>query len=244
MNLDLDLVDLHITYTYPGSWSPSIAAHQFPEEAVMVGRFMHPSQAFDRMIARCEKLAVPRSFKESLIHRLNYFKTQSLCDRDRKHDDRLIRERWAKMENETRGCGLFEEGRLDHSIWPEIISFIGVSDPKYVPEKKWEPQQRKVEPQKSRFEKWTAEDFFRHLKEKIVSSQAIPKSERQFLKVAVCYLFVETLIPRSNRSRDPATIRETWKVAWPLLNKYGLLDEYRKDTQLKSRVEFFLKDGF
>ncbi|MGE3263122.1 MAG: hypothetical protein AB7K68_15175 [Bacteriovoracia bacterium] len=210
----------------------------------MVRKFMHASQAFDRMISSCEKLAVPRSFKENLVHRLNYFKTQSLCDRDRKHDEKLIRERWAEFESETRGCGLFEQARLDHAIWPEIISFIGVSDPKYVPEKKWEAPARKFEPPRSPFEKWTAEDFFRHLKSKISSSHDVPKNEKQFLKIAVCYLFVETMIPRSNRGRDPATIKETWKLAWPLLNKYGFLDEYRKDTQLKSRVEFFLKDGF
>lgn len=210
----------------------------------MVRKFMHASQAFDRMIARCEKLAVPRSFKENLIHRLNYFKTQSLCDQDRKHDDRLIRERWAEFEKETRGCGLFEEARLDHSLWPEVISFVGVTDPKYVPEKKWEPPPRNLEPPRSPFEKWTPTDFFRHLKTKIASSSSIPKNERHFLKIAVSYLFVETMVPRSNSNRDPATVKETWKLAWPLLDKYKLLDEYRKDHQLKSRVEFFLKDGF
>lgn len=210
----------------------------------MINRFMHPSQAFDRMIARCEKLAVPRTFKENLIHRLIYFKTQSLCDRDRKDEERLIKERWVEFESETRGCGLFEESRLDHTLWPEIISFIGVSDTKYVPEKKWEPPPRKFEPPRSPFEKWTPTDFFRHLKEKISGTQSISKNERQFLKITVSYLFVETMIPRSNRSRDPAMIKEAWKFAWPLLNKHGLLDEYRRDTQLKSRVEFFLKDGF
>lgn len=211
---------------------------------VSPSRYMHPSEAFELLAARCEKLNVPRTFKDELVHRLNYFKTQSLCDRDRKHDDKLIRERWAQFENETRGCGLFEQARLDHTLWPEIISFIGISDPKYVPVKKWEPPPRKFEAPRSPFEKWTAEDFFRHLKVKVSGSQAIPKSERQFLKIAVSYLFVETMIPRSNRNRDTAMIKETWKLAWPLLNKFGFLDEYRKDTQLKSRVEFFLKDGF
>lgn len=210
----------------------------------MVRKFMHASDAFERMSKQAEKLDVPRTFRDSIIHRLAYFKTQSLCDMDRRHDARLIRERWKEFESETRGCGLFEACRLDHTLWPEVLAFIGIQDPKYVPEKRWEPPPRTYEAPRSPFEKWGATDFFRHLKQKIAGARDLPSGEKNFLKVSVNYLFAESMIPRSSRERDVAAIKETWKLIWPILNKHGFLVEYRKDSQLKSRVEFFLKDGF
>ena len=210
----------------------------------MVRKFMHASDAFERMKKRAEGLDVPRTFKTEIAHKLEYFKMQSLCDLDRRDKERVIRERWEEFENQTRGSGLFESCRLDHSLWPEVLAFIGVQDSKYVPEKKWAPPSRVKHPPISRFDKWTATDFFRHLKNKISGTKDLPPGEKNFLKVSVNFLFAETLLPRSNRERDTVAVKETWKLIWPLLDKHKLLDEYREDQQLRSRVEFFLKDGF
>lgn len=236
-------VDLHITYTLAGKMRKACASRHGRREPPMVSpsRYMHPSKAFELLAARCEKLNVPRTFKDELVHRLNYFKIQSLCDHDRREDDRKIREHWAEFEGSCRGCGLFEDGRKDHALWPVVLGFLGIQDSKYVPEKKLEPPSPRPERPYNPFDKWDAVDFFRHLRVKTTNAQ-IPEAEKRLVKLGLNYLFAES--QRHRGQRDNHAVKETWKIIWPALNKHGLLEEYRKDSCLKSRVEFFLKNGF
>lgn len=214
------------------------------QEGHTVGNFniLHPSAAFDRWEKRCEKLGLSRAVWEVARRRILYFKTQSLCDLDRRDSAQDISAHFAEFERSNRGSGVFEEGRKDHSIWPVILSFVGVQDQKYIPEPKWTPPPRR--PSTSQYAGWTATDFFRDLKRRIPNFPGLSANERTSLKLPVSFLLLATTLPRSIRDRDPREFRQAWNSIWPLLNKSGILNEYRKDDQLKNRVSFFLKDGF
>lgn len=194
-----------------------------------------PSEAFGRMIKYTEKLHVPRLFKNDLIKKLDFLKTQSLCDADRRAKQSEIKEAWKALEEEAKVTDLFSVLRQDHQIWPAVLSFIKIADEKYVP-----PQVVKISrPQaENPYESWNAIDLFHFLRGEARFKRGISEIDRQILVLGLNCLYGEAEKPKLHQ--DFQVIGEAWRAVKPILIKYKMLDRFEGEDNLSARLKYFI----
>ena len=86
------------------------------------------------------------------------------------------------------------------------------------------------------------EAFFDALLVDFIFKPKIDPRDYTIVTLGLRYLRAESHKPRQRR--DHKAIKETWNTIWPLLDTFKLLGPYRNDAQIKSRLLFFIDNGF
>ncbi len=199
---------------------------------------IEPSVAFDQMIAHCERLQVPLSYKQEVLRVIGYLKQQSLADLDRRAPSRSLQEAWQSLERKTKGTGLFETFRKNVPVWSSVLDFVELSDPQFQPVL---GQPKGPAPNKKAYENWEAEQILRDILHRALLLVP-PGQDKLVLKLILHYLIIEAQQARGKRNQS--FIKEVWLIAWPLLDKYKLLEAFRSYEQPRRRMEFFIKGSF
>lgn len=198
---------------------------------------MEPSKAFEEMSRRCGRLQANDILKSRIRGGVNYFLAQSLCHEDRRDALFVMKAKWQELESISKGTGFFESCRKDHSIWPTILIFLNLSDPKYKPATRNLPNFN-IPSKPDDPNDWDVERFTRELKICSLPDNA-SSAEKEMWAVITCFLVMTAKLPR--KDRDMAVIKLAWKIAWRLGQKFGILEEFRQYSRLKQRWISFLQ---
>jgi hypothetical protein len=200
---------------------------------------MEPSKCFDLIIESVKRSAVVISFKSEILSALEYFKTQSLCDLDRRDQPFVMRARWRELENKTQGLGLFDELKKRDEIWRVVRCFVFDAEPASLLVPRVEPPLVK---EASKFLNWTPEDFFEHLSKHAERTPTFSSDESLALSHGILFLKASASLPK--QKRDAKRIKQVWTAIHPLLKKLNLMDEFSRDHDMRNRIRLFVENSF
>ncbi|WP_413293666.1 hypothetical protein ACLSU7_01040 [Bdellovibrio sp. HCB185ZH] len=198
---------------------------------------MQPHACFERLIEHAKKTEMPRGFQLDIISALGYFKTQALCDLDRRDSPMQLRTAWLQLKNQTRGLKFFESFKEgDDNFWRIVRCFVYEVEPASL----IIPKVEKVIPEKppSRFATWQPLDFFTYLSNEIEKRAQITDAEKLFVQHGLWYIIAEA--GRARGQRNEARIKKVWLTIQPLLDKIGLLTEFKKEESLIYSIKLFV----
>lgn len=198
---------------------------------------MSPKECFNQIIEHLQKIEMPKAFRAELCLGLGYFIQQSELDLSLRDHPAIIRERWVELTQKTRGLGLFEEFEKNDLFWRTIKCFVFIEEPcsLLVPKSERPPEFP------SPYSKWREEDFFAHLSRVVASHVSLSREEQLILLTGLWFLESEASKARGRRKVD--RIRSTWRTIQPLMDRLGIMDEFRKEKQLITQIRFFINDG-
>ncbi|WP_374032889.1 hypothetical protein [Bdellovibrio bacteriovorus] len=189
------------------------------------------------MIEHLEKVEMPNSFRAELRSDLGYFIRQSELEMSLRDHPSIIRDKWMGLTQKTRGLGLFDELEKNDLLWRTIKCFVFIEEPcsLLIPKPERPPESP------SPYSKWREEDFFAHLSGVVASHVSLSREEQLILLTGLWFLESEASKARGRRKVD--RIKSTWKTIQPLMDRLGIMDEFRKEKQLITQVKFFISDG-
>ncbi|MFV8250478.1 hypothetical protein [Bdellovibrio bacteriovorus] len=198
---------------------------------------MHSKDCFHRLIQHLEAAELVASFRRDLVSDLSYFLRQSELELSLRDHPSIIREKWVELTQKTRGLGLFDEFEKNDLFWRTIKCFVFLEEPctLIVPKPERPPESP------SPYSKWREEDFFAHLSGVVASHVSLSREEQLILLTGLWFLESEASKARGRRKVD--RIKSTWKTIQPLMDRLGIMDEFRKEKQLITQVKFFISDG-
>lgn len=91
----------------------------------------------------------------------------------------------------------------------------------------------------ARFPNWGPEHFFKHLHTQVASDTRLPDRDRYYLMLALRLLEVSARLPALHR--NPVFERKVWRHAHAQVKALGHLNEFANETNLKKKVEEFLR---
>lgn len=219
---------------------------------------IHPHTAFEELSKMAVNLKCEDSKVDEICRKIHYFMQQALCDLDRRAKTQTLAQNWREFEKLCHGTNLFELGRRDHQIWPMVLGFVGVFDPLYVKLEDMKPpgderqraaagarayplpaeySERPMPSTKPGHIDPVLQDFFKMLREK-VSRSKLTAQEKEFVNLGILFLSAESRLPKVERENFED--QRYWKAIWPILDKNGLLDEFRGYATVKRSVAEFL----
>lgn len=133
----------------------------------------------------------------------------------------------------VKGSRILDSFRNDNSFWSHIEGFVGVAEAVVA---------RTQAPKVRKDKDWEANDFFRHLSIQVLKRPAMTPLEQFGIYVGLKYLEAESM--RGRGQRDKTAIQYTWKTLHPLLEKFGLLNEFQSEQVIKKRVRSFVSGRF
>lgn len=198
---------------------------------------MKPKDCFKQMIEHLEKVEMPKAFRAELCLGLGYFIRQSELELPLRDHPSVMRGKWIELRQKTQGLGLFDDFEKNDLFWRTIKCFVFLEEPCTLivpkPERPPDPP--------SPYSKWREEDLFAHLSGVVASHVSLSREEQLILLTGLWYLESEASKARGRRKVD--RIKSTWKTIQPLMDRLGIMDEFRKEKQLITQVKFFINDG-
>jgi hypothetical protein len=85
-------------------------------------------------------------------------------------------------------------------------------------------------------------DFFALLLRKLDQTEIADVKDRWLLYLGLRAMHTEARVARIER--DHLLLKGTWKMLWPNLKRYGLLDELSQDLELKEKIQNFIGNEF
>jgi hypothetical protein len=187
------------------------------------------SQAFEILRRNVRELRLNIFQKNTLEEELRFFIQQSLCDVDRRLTTEVLRGRWDKFIHLPGANDLVFKFRNHYfSEWIAITNFCSISEKE--PAKKTDSFPGVSEP--------SPETFFAELAEKVDKLTVITAGELNTLRYILKYLIMESDRPCANR--DIQEIQRAWRVARPILERTGVLNDYQKNESLRSAIKLFI----
>ncbi|WP_157684652.1 hypothetical protein [Bdellovibrio bacteriovorus] len=185
---------------------------------------IHTSDLFDEVIDHVKRDdTLELRMKVYLETALRYFRTQTLCDEDRKDSDQKILASWSDFERTTKGAKVLASFRRDTHFWERIESSIGVKRPQPV-----------ILPTPSKRIK--VEDFFRDLSKDVCSME---HSTTKLVLMFALWL-LESEATKAAPFRNRPRCERTYRIIHPLLKHHGFLQKYEADMSLKHDLQYFL----
>lgn len=172
------------------------------------------------------KLQVPKSVRDHISSRIEYFRRQSLCDFDRRHSDNVIAANWAEFLGEIRGVKLLEKFRSDRTFWTPIALFV--RDPAFSVSL---PTPRR--PIFSPYKTWNLESLLKYLRDEIPRLEAT-QEEKRILMLTVLVFHYQADRPRWKQ--DHETLKAVWLESKPLFVKYRLLAPFKDEPHVMSAL--------
>lgn len=194
---------------------------------------MHLSQKFDTLIDHVRRLQVAQSYRQALILKLEYLKTQSLCESDRRDNFRNIRDAWEALQREAMQVKAFEKFKRDQSFWNSMEVFVGTSAP--IIHKPPPPS-----PPRDPYEKWDASNLLKHLEIESGKKPVLEHAEWLALRIGLIYLHSQSESARMVQDRNRKNIQFVYESIRPLLIKSKLLDPFRSHQNLQRRWKAFV----
>lgn len=196
---------------------------------------MSATKYFKQLKDHIDQAHLVPSFKKEIQASLVYFMVQSELSVDERAHPKMLRQEWMTLSQKTQGLKLFEKLEKDEMLWRTVKCFVHAEEPcsLIVP-------QTEAKVYKSRYEGWTYIHFFEHLAKSADGKENLTAYEHLFLKAALWYL--EDQAHRGRGQRNLRRIKETWSAVQPLLNRMGMLNEFRAESGLRKQVDYFLTD--
>jgi hypothetical protein len=169
----------------------------------------------------------------TLIGHLEYLKTQTLCDLDRRDKFQDIRSAWESLQREAFKIKAFEKFKADQSFWNPLEVFVGAATPYF---HKPPPATKPSDP----YEKWDASNLLRHLEDQASQKPVLEHMEWIALRVGLMYLHSQAQLPRMSQDKNRKGIQFVYEAIRPLLIKSKLLDPFRKHQNLQRRWKAFI----
>ncbi len=204
--------------------------------------------AFDSLLQDLKRLAAERSFKSRLLSQLSYFREQASQHPSERHADTLLRTRWTMLEQQADRAGVLAQLEANPA-WTIAKHFCGSfqSSVKKSTAAKTLPKAESAageEMNESRFFQTLMLDLDHRKNGNSPKSGEPPidPKDHWLLYLGLRTLFVEA--SKSAGERDQQVLLPTWKMLWPLLNQYGLLNDYSRDLALRDKVRLFISGNF
>ncbi len=193
------------------------------------------SRCFEALIYEVNALPIPREYKDAMIGKLDFLRTQSLCDFDRRKPTAQLREVWKEVDRDMSTHGLYDLYKPSRRVWDTIGMFVEVGQFKPVASK---PAPQTKGKTKSPFHDSTIIEIFETMRK---DSSGVPSIKAKLkLKSGLTFLIDEAGKPAVLRNQDG--IIATWKDLHPELKARAILKPFETEP-MKSRVMDFLKGG-
>ena len=195
---------------------------------------MHLSQKFDTLVDHVRRLQVAQSYRQALILKLEYLKTQSLCESDRRDNFRNIRDAWEALQREAMQVKAFDKFKRDQCFWNSLEVFVGASPPIV-----HKPPPQSVP--RDQYEKWDASNLLKYLEDQSGQKPVLEHMEWLSLRIGLIYLHSQSQSTRMMQDRNRKQIQFVYESIRPLLVKSKLLDPFKKHENLQRRWKAFIK---
>ncbi len=193
------------------------------------------SRCFEALIYEVNALPIPREYKDAMIGKLDFLRTQSLCDFDRRKPTEQLREVWKEVDRDMATHGLYDLYKPSRRVWDTIGMFVEVGQFKPVASK---PAPQVKGKTKSPFHDSTIIEIFETMRK---DSSGVPSIKAKLkLKSGLTFLIDEAQKPVVLRNHDG--IIATWKDLHPELKTRAILKPFEAEP-MKTRVLDFLKGG-
>ncbi len=188
-------------------------------------------RCFERLLVEVNALPIRREVKDDMIRQLEFLRTQSLADFDRRKPTADLREVWKNVDREMSQHGLYDRYTPSKHVWDTIGMFVEVGQFRPVPAK---PAPIVKPPSKL-----IGMDVTNLLRSMNDECSGIPfVKERMPLKTTLTFLEDESTKPKYLRNQTE--IRVAWKRIHPELKKRKVLDQFEEEP-MKSKLIEFLK---
>lgn len=196
---------------------------------------MKTKEYFATLREHLTSIEMPKNFKNEVIAALQYFEFQAGLSVEEREHPRELKRHWLDLNAKIKGLKLFDKFEKEELLWRTIKCFVHAEEPCSLlnpapPEKVY----------RSKYADWTYIDFFDHLAKNADHLEHLNPQESQFFRTALWYLAEQAHRGRGQRNLN--RILETWKGVQPLLDRLGMLKEFRSEFSLKKQIDYFLTD--
>jgi hypothetical protein len=188
-------------------------------------------RCFERLMLEVNALPVLREVKDDIIGQLEFLRTQSLADTDRRKPTGDLREVWKNVDRQMDQHGLYDRFKPSKKLWDTIGMFVEVGQFKPLPMKREAAVQAP-----SKLKSMNVTNLLKAMNDECSGIPFV--KERMPLKLALDFLEEESEKPKFMRNQ--AEIRITWKRIHPELKKRKILNEF-EEQPMKSKLLEFLK---
>lgn len=84
------------------------------------------SHYFEMLIAEVAKLGIGSEIRDDILAKLEFLKTESLCDFDRRKPASALREVWKNVDRQMTQHGLYDQYRPSKTMWETIGMFVEI----------------------------------------------------------------------------------------------------------------------
>lgn len=183
--------------------------------------------AFDQAIELLKRTPMPGSHRNRLLTEMSYFKSQALCDDDRRQPDHLLRIRWNGLlsaDLKQNGFHLIRENKI---LWQQLQDFFAFGEGS-VPSDHHKPLSVAFGP----------EDLLRTLEHQLLKKPQMREVEWRLMVLGIIYLHAEAKRPRVHR--NDKYLKMVYQWIHPYLKASGVIEPYSGDKNLIKKFRAFL----
>lgn len=187
------------------------------------------SAIFSALIFEVNALPVSRAKRDEILLRLEFLRTQSLCDTDRRKPVAQLREVWTEADKLMAAAGLYERYTPSKKIWDTVFMFVEVAQfrPTVV-------KRAPLEKPPSPFSNSPAHEILAAMKREAAGVMDIRTKVR--LKNELQFLEDQAKAPRN--LRDQNAIKLKWKQIHEELKKRAILRPFEEEPMKSKLLEF------
>lgn len=194
---------------------------------------MHVTKCFDLLIADLERREdIKRTYRETVLNRLRYFRVQTLLDFDRRASPETIKLAWRETAQLLRPTNILEPRLRDRLFASTLGEFVGEGVTGAEPSAKRVPT-----PQSDSFDRWELFELFEDLHRSLGGLRNTGQ-EGRVVELGLNHLCAEAKLPRARRNER--AIKATWLAIKPILERHGAFEKYRGAHRLRSSLKLFL----
>lgn len=217
--------NLHITYIL----------HRIKAEGV----YVEYSEVFKHLLIKSKNLPLPNSCKQEIQEELGYFLTLAESQRDLTSKRQQTIDRWRRFSVKYGLLGLFEQLDHDQKLSVMLARFISKDFASAVAAETIPVQLKSQEDAPKDFD---PERFFMDLRSQANKIEERSEQDKIILRLGLNYLSAEARIPRAKR--DTEEIQRTWNLLRKVIVRYRLTEKFKGDTDLRSKIRFFIFGRF
>lgn len=189
------------------------------------------SRYFEALIQEVTKLEIPALIREDILLKLEFLKSESRCDFDRRKSAATLREVWKNVDRQMAQHGLYSQYRPSKEMWETIGMFVEIGIFRPAPTNRTRPGLDAVLPRNGSL---SIPELFRHISSEcqIISDDSARSNSEQSLK----YLEEESRRPPPMRNQKE--ILATWKRIHPNLKKHAILRKFEAEPTKTKLIDF------
>ncbi|CAN5635144.1 hypothetical protein BH10BDE1_BH10BDE1_10740 [soil metagenome] len=191
----------------------------------------HMSHYFKMLIAEVAKLRIPAEIRDDILAKLEFLKTESLCDFDRRKPASALREVWKNVDRQMAQHGLYNQYRPSKTMWETIGMFVEIGMFRPAPtERVARTTGGTLTPDFS----FSIPDLLNQIQRECRSIST--PLERTRSEQSLRYLEEESRRPLPMRNQKE--ILATWKRIHPDLKKHAVLKKFEGEPMKTKLIDF------